>query len=170
MARITTNKMFLPAEKDRYGNIRMSGHPMAVNLFLTVLLLMGAVYLLNQFPFSMWTEFNGPVPIIVVFIVVGSVIAIIRIWRYRIMITDQHVKFLDLYGSQTIKYEDIKKVGLYTRSLYKNILIYDKIGRRYSVPFGGVGTNEIAELFNSKCGVQRCKELNDKMELMKKGH
>lgn len=163
------SKIFLPAERNGLGDIRMAGLPKAVNIFFTVAFLLADAYIFKLIPIRISTEFNWTVATIYIFLIVGSAYAITRIWRLRVIFTDQHVKFQDLNGSQMVRYEDIKTVGyIGWPSLYKQILIYDKIEQRYGIPFGGVGTNEIAELLIRKCGLQRCEELNDKLELIKK--
>lgn len=167
---MTKSRLFLPAEKDRYGNITMLGYPKAMSLNVTLFLLISDYRLLNYVPLSVLFKVDWLVTYIIMCTLVVSTIVIILMWGYRIHITNQHIQFKYLYGSRMVNYEDIRRIRLSTWSLYRNILIYDKGGRKYRIPFGGVNINEVVELLIHKCGVQRCKELSDKMESMKTGH
>lgn len=162
------SKIFLPAERNGLGDIVIDGCPKVVSIIFSVLCLSIPAYVLYAFANSS-IDIDGLMILVLIIAVVGPLTAAISLWKYKIIFTDYNIKFTFLLGSRAVKYEDISKISFASKSSSnKQIVIYDNIGRRYSIPAGGAGTNEIVELLVSKCGLQRCMKLVEQMESIKK--
>lgn len=162
------SKMFLPAERNGLGNIVIDGCPKAVSIIFTVLCLFIPVYVVYTFANSSM-DIDGLMILVLLVAVVGPLTAAISLWRYKIIFTDYNIKFQFFLKNRAVKYEDIEKISFASKnSSNTHIGVYDNLGRRYDIPVGGAGTNEIVELLVSKCGTQRCMNLVEKMESIKK--
>jgi hypothetical protein len=162
------SKMFLPAEKNGLGNIVIDGCPKAVSSIFTVLCLAVPAYVLYSFANSS-LDIDGLMILVLIVAVAGPLTAAISLWNYKIIFTDYNIKFRFLLKNRAVKYEDIQKISFASKNRSnKHIGVYDNLGRRYDIPVGGAGTNEIVDLLVNKCGTQCCMKLVETMESIKK--
>lgn len=163
-------KIFLPAKRDRFGNI-VVGRMIKKGKFVAtaILLLILVVMLLLIFLFDGILEFmeaNPRVGLLFMGLCSLYVWVFTYIWTSKVIIADKYIKVYSLWNRRIINFEDVEKVGFVWK--YGGFfVIRSKRERGIFFPFGEVGTVELVELFIRKCNLESCMEVYDEVEIIK---